>query len=220
MLCRKSWPSAAPISTGAARWPARSCRARPTPARCARMSAAARSMRCAMLCGGAPPARCSRCAAAMRPATPWRGRSPQAGIADLSAVFLDRATPSYTALLDREGDVIAALADMALYELAFPKQMQAGEGPRGDRGRRRRALRRQPSCRRVAEAGGAGRRQAGLRHRDFAGQGGPALRRAAHPLLPVHEPPRGGRAGRHRTPTIRSATIVDGLRSAWPRNAA
>ena len=46
------------------------------------------------------------------------------GIADLSAVFLDRATPSYTALLDREGDVIAALADMALYELAFPKQIR------------------------------------------------------------------------------------------------
>ena len=48
----------------------------------------------------------------------------QAGIADLSAVFLDRATPSYTALLDREGDVVAALADMALYEIAFPKQIR------------------------------------------------------------------------------------------------
>ncbi|MBB6466514.1 sugar/nucleoside kinase (ribokinase family) [Aminobacter lissarensis] len=46
------------------------------------------------------------------------------GIADLSAVFLDRATPSYTALLDRDGDVVAALADMGLYELAFPKQMR------------------------------------------------------------------------------------------------
>ena len=45
----------------------------------------------------------------------------EAGISDLSAVFLDRATPSYTALLDRHGDVIAALADMALYELAFPR---------------------------------------------------------------------------------------------------
>jgi sugar/nucleoside kinase (ribokinase family) len=47
-----------------------------------------------------------------------------AGILDLSAVFLDRATPSYTALLDREGDVVAALADMALYEMAFPKQLR------------------------------------------------------------------------------------------------
>ena len=47
-----------------------------------------------------------------------------AGISDLSAVFLDRATPSYTALLDREGDVVAALADMQLYEIAFPKQLR------------------------------------------------------------------------------------------------
>jgi pseudouridine kinase len=47
-----------------------------------------------------------------------------AGITDLSAIFLDRATPSYTALLDRGGDVIAALADMALYEGAFPKQLR------------------------------------------------------------------------------------------------
>jgi sugar/nucleoside kinase (ribokinase family) len=47
-----------------------------------------------------------------------------AGIADLSAIFLDRTTPSYTALLDRGGDVIAALADMALYETAFAKQIR------------------------------------------------------------------------------------------------
>jgi pseudouridine kinase len=46
------------------------------------------------------------------------------GIADLSAVFLDRATPSYTALVDREGKVVAGLADMALYETAFPKQLR------------------------------------------------------------------------------------------------
>ena len=48
----------------------------------------------------------------------------QAGISDLSAVFLDRATPSYTALLDSDGDVVAALADMQLYEMAFPKQLR------------------------------------------------------------------------------------------------
>lgn len=47
-----------------------------------------------------------------------------AGIADLSAIFLDRTTPSYTALLDRDGDVIAALADMKLYEMAFAKQLR------------------------------------------------------------------------------------------------
>ena len=46
------------------------------------------------------------------------------GIADASAIFLDRATPSYTALLDRDGDVVAALADMDLYDTAFPKQMR------------------------------------------------------------------------------------------------
>lgn len=48
----------------------------------------------------------------------------QAGIHDLSAVFLDRSTPSYTALLDSRGDVVAALADMQLYEIAFPKQLR------------------------------------------------------------------------------------------------
>lgn len=47
-----------------------------------------------------------------------------ADIVDLSAVFLDRATPSYTALLDSAGDVVAALADMQLYEMAFPKQLR------------------------------------------------------------------------------------------------
>ena len=53
-----------------------------------------------------------------------RAPSPQAEIRDLSAVFLDRATPSYTALIDRDGDVIAGLADMELYELAFAKQLR------------------------------------------------------------------------------------------------
>ncbi len=47
-----------------------------------------------------------------------------AGIEDLSAVFLDRASPSYTALVDRDGEVIAGLADMGLYDLAFAKQMR------------------------------------------------------------------------------------------------
>ncbi|MET0576786.1 MAG: carbohydrate kinase family protein [Mesorhizobium sp.] len=47
----------------------------------------------------------------------------QAGIEDLSVVFLDRSTPSYTALLDHDGDLIAGLADMGLYELAFAKQL-------------------------------------------------------------------------------------------------
>ncbi len=45
-----------------------------------------------------------------------------AGVDDLSAVFLDRRTPSYTALLDADGELIAGLADMELYEIAFPRQ--------------------------------------------------------------------------------------------------
>jgi len=48
----------------------------------------------------------------------------EAGIADLSAVFLDRTTPSYTALIDQDGELITGFADMALYDLAFPKQMR------------------------------------------------------------------------------------------------
>lgn len=47
-----------------------------------------------------------------------------AGIIDSSAVFIDRATPSYTAILDERGDVVAAIADMALYELALPRQLR------------------------------------------------------------------------------------------------
>ncbi len=47
----------------------------------------------------------------------------RAGIEDLSATFLDRTTASYTALLDRDGDVVAALADMAIYETALPRQI-------------------------------------------------------------------------------------------------
>ncbi|TIW76576.1 MAG: carbohydrate kinase, partial [Mesorhizobium sp.] len=43
---------------------------------------------------------------------------------DLSVVFLDRTTPSYTALIDAEGELIVGLADMALYDLAFPKQIR------------------------------------------------------------------------------------------------
>ena len=47
----------------------------------------------------------------------------EASIDDLSAVFLDRSTPSYTALLDSSGELIAGLADMDLYEFAFAKQI-------------------------------------------------------------------------------------------------
>lgn len=48
----------------------------------------------------------------------------QTGIKDLSVTFLDRATPSYTAILDSEGELVVGFADMGLYDLAFPKQMR------------------------------------------------------------------------------------------------
>ncbi|QND53363.1 carbohydrate kinase [Phyllobacterium sp. 628] len=48
----------------------------------------------------------------------------KAGIKDSSVVFMDRATPSYTAILDDRGDVVAAIADMALYEIVLPKQLR------------------------------------------------------------------------------------------------
>ncbi|MFE0013992.1 carbohydrate kinase family protein [Mesorhizobium sp. NPDC059054] len=48
----------------------------------------------------------------------------QAGIKDLSVTFLDRTTPSYTAILDSEGELVVGFADMGLYDLAFPKQMR------------------------------------------------------------------------------------------------
>lgn len=44
-----------------------------------------------------------------------------AGISDRSSVHLDRATPSYTAILDGQGELTAAIADMALYDAGFPK---------------------------------------------------------------------------------------------------
>ena len=45
------------------------------------------------------------------------------GIQDLSAIFLDRTTPSYTAILDGEGELVTGFADMGLYEFGFLKQV-------------------------------------------------------------------------------------------------
>ncbi|MCC0029205.1 MAG: carbohydrate kinase [Brucellaceae bacterium] len=45
-------------------------------------------------------------------------------IADLSTTYLDRTTPSYTALVTRDGDVVAALADMTLYDFGFEKELR------------------------------------------------------------------------------------------------
>jgi sugar/nucleoside kinase (ribokinase family) len=44
------------------------------------------------------------------------------GISDLASVFLDRVTPSYTALVAPDGNIIAALADMDLYDRAFARE--------------------------------------------------------------------------------------------------
>lgn len=46
----------------------------------------------------------------------------EAGIEDRPVVFLDRATPTYTAILDERGDLVVALADMALYDAFRPRQ--------------------------------------------------------------------------------------------------
>lgn len=46
-----------------------------------------------------------------------------AGIEDTPLTFLDRATPSYTAILGPGGDLLIALADMALYDIYGPRQM-------------------------------------------------------------------------------------------------
>ena len=47
-----------------------------------------------------------------------------AGIADLSGVFLDRRTASYTAILDHDGELVSGLADMGIYEEALPRQLR------------------------------------------------------------------------------------------------
>lgn len=47
-----------------------------------------------------------------------------AGIEDLSAIFLDRRSASYTAILDEHRDVVSGLADMDIYEHALPRQLR------------------------------------------------------------------------------------------------
>ncbi len=43
------------------------------------------------------------------------------GCADLSVTWLDRSTPTYTAILDDKGELVAGVADMALYEKLIPR---------------------------------------------------------------------------------------------------
>lgn len=46
-----------------------------------------------------------------------------AGIDDRPVVFLDRKTPSYTAILENDGNLVVALADMELYKLFTPRRL-------------------------------------------------------------------------------------------------
>lgn len=43
------------------------------------------------------------------------------GIEDLALTWLDRRTPTYTALLDHTGDLVGGLADMVLYDFMQPR---------------------------------------------------------------------------------------------------
>ncbi len=47
-----------------------------------------------------------------------------AGITDLSSVHLDRTTPSYTAILEPDGELVTAIADMGLYETAIARSFK------------------------------------------------------------------------------------------------
>jgi sugar/nucleoside kinase (ribokinase family) len=47
----------------------------------------------------------------------------QAGVDDRPFVFLDRKTPSYTAILENDGNLVIALADMELYRLFGPRRL-------------------------------------------------------------------------------------------------
>ena len=49
----------------------------------------------------------------------------RAGLDDQPVIFLDRATPSYTAILERDGNLVIALADMALYDAFSARRIKA-----------------------------------------------------------------------------------------------
>jgi pseudouridine kinase len=46
-----------------------------------------------------------------------------AGVIDNPFIFLDRKTPSYTAILENDGNLVIALADMDLYQLFSPRRL-------------------------------------------------------------------------------------------------
>lgn len=57
-----------------------------------------------------------------------------AGIEDCPLTFLDRATPSYSAILEPDGNLVTAIADMALYDLVPARRLLTSRlGARLDR---------------------------------------------------------------------------------------
>jgi pseudouridine kinase len=48
----------------------------------------------------------------------------EAGVDDRPFTFLDRTTPSYTAILERDGNLVIAIADMDLYRLFTPRRLK------------------------------------------------------------------------------------------------
>jgi sugar/nucleoside kinase (ribokinase family) len=48
----------------------------------------------------------------------------EAGVEDAPFTFLDRSTPSYTAILERDGNLVIAIADMDLYKLFTPRRLR------------------------------------------------------------------------------------------------
>lgn len=48
----------------------------------------------------------------------------RAGIDDCPVTYLDRATATYTAILDSDGSLVVAVADMAIYDVFGPRQVQ------------------------------------------------------------------------------------------------
>lgn len=48
----------------------------------------------------------------------------EAGVDDRPFTFLDRTTPSYTAILERDGNLVIAMADMELYRLFTPRRLK------------------------------------------------------------------------------------------------
>ncbi len=48
----------------------------------------------------------------------------EAGVTDRPSIYLDRRTPTYTAVLERNGDLVIAIADMALYDLFSPRRLR------------------------------------------------------------------------------------------------